>query len=300
MSLPPLTPDQSVKPPRFELRLSLLYAAIFLPMGIHLPYFPLWLEHVGFGAREIGIVLAAPMFLRVVTTLLITASADRARDRANVLLVLSVSTLALSFGYLLPPGYLLILGVSLALAVVWTPHAPIADSLALSGVRRFGSDYSRMRVWGSTAFLVANFGGGFLLSFHRHRRRAFFDFGWDGDGGRRLAGRASARASAQGIATVRHRVAGGRAVFAEAGLSLFRRRVRAGGGQPRLSLRVQLDLLAVARHQRRRYRAPVVVERRRGSRHVRDLHAIVRAHAGMAAGGAGRFGRLLAVGRVPR
>lgn len=165
MSLPPLTPDQSVKPPRFELRLSLLYAAIFLPMGIHLPYFPLWLEYVGFGAREIGIVLAAPMFLRVVTTLLITASADRARDRANVLLVLSVSTLVLSFGYFLPPGYLLILGVSLALAVVWTPHAPIADSLALSGVRRFGSDYSRMRIWGSTAFLVANFGGGFLLSF---------------------------------------------------------------------------------------------------------------------------------------
>lgn len=164
MSLPPLTPDQSVKPPRFELRMSLLYAAIFLPMGIHLPYFPLWLEHVGFGAGEIGIILAAPMFLRVVTTLLITAAADRARDRADVLLALAIAALVLSFGYFLPPGYLLVLGVSLALAAVWTPHVPIADSLTLSGVRRFGCDYSRMRLWGSAAFLAANLGGGFLLS----------------------------------------------------------------------------------------------------------------------------------------
>ncbi len=144
--------------------MALLYVALFLPMGIHLPYFPLWLEHAGFGAAEIGIILAAPMFLRVVTTLLITAAADRARDRADVLLALAIAAFVLSFGYFLPPGYLLVLCVSLGLAVVWTPHTPIADSLALSGVRRFGSDYSRMRIWGSAAFLAANFGGGFLLS----------------------------------------------------------------------------------------------------------------------------------------
>ena len=35
----------------------------------------------------------------------------------------------------------MVLAFSLALAVVWTPHSPLADSLALSGVRRFGSNY---------------------------------------------------------------------------------------------------------------------------------------------------------------
>ena len=37
----------------------------------------------------------------------------------------------------------MVLAVSLALSVVWTPHGPLADSLALSGVRRFGSNYTR-------------------------------------------------------------------------------------------------------------------------------------------------------------
>ncbi|TYR33731.1 MFS transporter [Mesorhizobium microcysteis] len=164
MTLPPLTPDQMVKPRRFELRISLMFAALFLPVGIHLPYFPLWLEHVGFGAREIGVILAAPLFLRVVTTPVVTAFADRARDRANVLVAFVAASLLLSLGYFLPPTYTIVLGVSLVLAVFWTPHAPLTDSLALSGVRRFGSDYSRMRIWGSSSFLVANLAGGLILA----------------------------------------------------------------------------------------------------------------------------------------
>ncbi|MRX35070.1 MFS transporter [Aminobacter sp. MDW-2] len=164
MTLPPLTPEQQVKPRRFELRISLLFAALFVPMGVHLPYFPLWLEAKGFDPEQIAIVLSAPMFLRVITTPLIAAMADRAKDRANVFIFLAASSLLLSLGYFLEPTYLIVLAVSLALAVVWTPHSPIADSLALSGVRRFGSDYAAMRIWGSIAFLAGSLGAGFILS----------------------------------------------------------------------------------------------------------------------------------------
>lgn len=164
MSLPPLTPDQQVKPPHFELRISLLFAAIYLSLGIHLPYFPLWLDHIGFGPAEIAVILAAPMFLRMATTPLIAAYADRAGDRANVLIAVVGASLFLSLGYFLPASYAVVLGVSVLLAVVWAPQGPLADSLALSGVRRYGSDYSRMRIWGSASFLFANVVGGMLLS----------------------------------------------------------------------------------------------------------------------------------------
>lgn len=164
MSLPPLTPDQMVKPRHFELRLSLLFAAIFGPIGVYMPYFPLWLEDSGFSAPEIAVMLSAPMFLRVFTTPLFTAMADRTNDRADVLVACVAAALALSFGYFLTPAYAVVLAVSLALTVVWTPPAPLSDSIALSGVRRFGSDYSRMRLWGSAAFLAGNFGGGLILS----------------------------------------------------------------------------------------------------------------------------------------
>lgn len=164
MSLPPLSPEHLIKPRHFELRLSLLYAALFVPIGLHLPYFPLWLEGQGFSPEQIAIVLSAPMFLRMLTTPLITAMADRARDRANVFVLLAVASLTLSAGYFLEPTYWGVLAVSLTLAVFWAPHAPLADSLALSGVRRFGSSYARMRIWGSAAFLFANFGGGAMLA----------------------------------------------------------------------------------------------------------------------------------------
>ena len=86
MSLPPLLPEQLVKPRHFELRIALIFAALFIPLGVHLPYFPLWLEANGFDAEQIAIILSAPMFLRVVTTPFITGMADRAKDRANVLI----------------------------------------------------------------------------------------------------------------------------------------------------------------------------------------------------------------------
>jgi PPP family 3-phenylpropionic acid transporter len=164
MSLPPLQPEQLVKPRHFELRMSLIFATLFVSLGTHLPYFPLWLQAQGFHAEQIAIILAAPMFLRVVTTPLLTALADRAKDRADVYVALVAATMLLSAGYFLKPTYAMVLAVSLALTVVWTPHSPLADSLALSGVRRFGSNYASMRIWGSAAFLFANLGGGVVLA----------------------------------------------------------------------------------------------------------------------------------------
>ena len=134
MTLPPLTPEQQVKPRHFELRISLLFAALFVPMGVHLPYFPLWLEAKGFDPEQIAVILSAPMFLRVITTPLIyrhgRSGAGTAPTSSSCL---RHSALLLSLGYFLEPTYLTVLAVSLALAVVWTPHSPIANSMALVG-----------------------------------------------------------------------------------------------------------------------------------------------------------------------
>lgn len=142
----------------------MIYALLLIPGAIYTPYFPLWLSVKGFGPEEIAIILSAPLFLRVVTTPIITAFADKANDRANVLTALVVASLLVSLGYFLPPTYLTMLVVSLAFAVAWPPQATIADSVALSGVRRFGSVYANMRIWGSISFLCANFVGGVILA----------------------------------------------------------------------------------------------------------------------------------------
>ena len=144
--------------------MALIFATLFVPVGIHAPYFPLWLEEVGFGPEKIAIILSAPMFLRVATTPVITMLADRARDRANIYTLMVVSSLLVSLGYFLPPTYAVVLLVSLAFAVVLTPQSPLADSLALSGVRRYGVRYPKLRIWGSASFLCANFVGGLVIA----------------------------------------------------------------------------------------------------------------------------------------
>lgn len=164
MPLPPLSPEQRVKPRHFELRVALIFAFLFIPQGIHMPFFPVWLESKGYDVGQIALILSLPMFLRVVTTPFVAAFADRARDRADILIVLVVTSLALASGYLFFDGYAAVLAISILLAIAWTPHAPLTDSLALSGVRRFGSNYTRMRIWGSSAFLFANLAGGVIVT----------------------------------------------------------------------------------------------------------------------------------------
>ena len=158
--------NRAIKPRHFEARIALIFATLFVSTGVNLPYFPLWLEAKGFDPEQIAVILSAPMFLRVVTTPLITALPDRAKDRADVLMVL-VAALVAGLSRLLPSNDLRRrAGVTLVPTMVWTLHGPLADSLALSGVRRFGSNYPRMRIWGSAAFLSAN---------SRRRRRAGLD-----------------------------------------------------------------------------------------------------------------------------
>ena len=130
--LPPLSPQQQVKPRHFELRMSLVFVAVFMPNGFYLPYFPLWLRESGFGPEQIAVLIAAPMFVRVAAGPTVSALADRAPDRAPVLMLLALLAAGSACGYLLPPVYSLVLCVSLVFSIFWGPHSPLADSLALS------------------------------------------------------------------------------------------------------------------------------------------------------------------------
>ncbi|MDA7947553.1 MAG: MFS transporter [Hyphomicrobiaceae bacterium] len=147
----------------FTVKLSLFYGAVFLLIGFHLPYFPVWLEWRGLSPAEIGIVLSAPLIVRVFATPVISFTADRLGDRRFVIVLLSWGTL---FGYLLftlVQGFWAVLGIAILTAVAWTSIMPVTEAVAMDGVRRDGHDYGRMRLWGSLTFIFASFGGGLAL-----------------------------------------------------------------------------------------------------------------------------------------
>ncbi|MGH6860120.1 MAG: MFS transporter [Phyllobacterium sp.] len=151
------------KPARFELRISLAYFAIFMSTGLHLPYFPLWLEYRSLTPTQISIVLSMPLFVRVIAAPLVSMLADRSNDRAHVLSVTTTLAAIVAAFYFVPFGFAGILVVSLVLSPPWTSQIPVADTIALSGVRRYGVDFARMRVWGSISFLLTSFVAGFFI-----------------------------------------------------------------------------------------------------------------------------------------
>ena len=143
--------------------ISLYFAAIFLSVGVHLPYFPVYLAAVGLTPDEIGIVLAVPMAARVVTLAAMGALADRIGSLPRALLAYSIAALAI-FGLVrVSSGVVALLLVSLAFTVVWTSQLPISDAVAMAVARTGRATYGRMRLCGSSAFIAASLAAGAAL-----------------------------------------------------------------------------------------------------------------------------------------
>src|SRR5262245_30695403 len=144
-------------------RVSALFAAFFFVAGLNVAYLPLWLAWTGLGPREIAIVTAAPLFVRVAATPLIAFAADRSGEHRRFLVALSWGVLGALLVLTQARGFWAILACALVFAVAWTTIMPLTETVAVAGVKAAGLDYGRMRLWGSLSFVAASFGGGLLL-----------------------------------------------------------------------------------------------------------------------------------------
>src|SRR5262245_55560291 len=77
---------QSPRGSGFALRLKIFYAALFIALGVQLPFLPVWFAARCLDAREIGLALAIPMLVRVFAIPVATQLADR-HDALRALIV---------------------------------------------------------------------------------------------------------------------------------------------------------------------------------------------------------------------
>lgn len=147
----------------FAARVSLLFAAACVISGTQTPYLPVWLDWSGLSAREIAIVMAAPMFARVAVTPAIAFAADHFGDHRRFLIGLAWAGLAALIALTQSATFWPILVLTLLFALATSTIMPLTDTVAMSGVRAAGLDYGRMRLWGSLSFIVASFCGGWVV-----------------------------------------------------------------------------------------------------------------------------------------
>src|SRR5258706_350272 len=148
---------------RFVLRLSLFYGAFFVYAGLSMPFMPAWLAAKGLDAREIGIVLATPLVVRLIAVPLSTRLADRFGVLRQALVAVSIASIAGFVLIGLGSGFHSILAAFALAALAISPVLPLADAYALRGLQGGAHRYGSVRLWGSVTFIIANLAGGLLL-----------------------------------------------------------------------------------------------------------------------------------------
>src|SRR5262245_60041951 len=147
----------------FAARTAVYYAAFSLLIGLHMPLFPLWLEARGLDAAQVGLVLAAPAFARIIAVPLATRAGDRVFGLREVLIVCSVAT-ALGYAALgFITGAAAVLVLAMLASVPHTPVTALLDAYALRGLKARKRAYGPVRLWGSVSFIAANLAAGLML-----------------------------------------------------------------------------------------------------------------------------------------
>lgn len=144
-------------------RLSAIYAALFGVLCISLVYLPEWLSRSGFSTAQIGLVLAGATWLKVPMTLLAGNLADQLGRRKRVLIFIAAmfaAGLPLLFA---ARGFWQVWLVWALLGALVSTLVPLCDSISVTGVRRDGLSYGRMRMWGSLSFLLISIVGGIVV-----------------------------------------------------------------------------------------------------------------------------------------
>ena len=145
------------------LRLSAFYGAVFAFVGVHMPFWPVWLESRGLSAAEIGLALSAGMWVRIFAGPIVTDRAERIGRRRG-LVGLAALALLLFAGFALAQDFWTILALSAGFSLFWAAIMPLGEALTLGHVYARKLDYGRIRLWGSLAFIATAMLGGRLLT----------------------------------------------------------------------------------------------------------------------------------------
>ncbi|HAZ41798.1 MAG TPA: MFS transporter, partial [Methylococcaceae bacterium] len=145
------------------LRLSAFYALYFGILGVLLPYWPLYLENVGFGPGAIGALMAILPATKIVSPAFWGWLADRGGLPLRYIRwtsFLSAVSMALLISHPTNIGW--IGSAMVAFGLFWNGPLPLFEAVTLAHLKGRGG-YGRIRLWGSIGFILSVAAGGSLL-----------------------------------------------------------------------------------------------------------------------------------------
>lgn len=147
-------------------RLSFGVSGLYLSLYLHYGFFaflPLWLKTTGASPQEIGLLVAIPLILRLLTVAPFSAWTGRrglVRDAIALTAFASAAIVLMLMGH---ADHARRVAIVIAFSIVWDQIPVLTDAYAVMAVRARSLDFGRIRVWGSIAVVASNAAAGWVI-----------------------------------------------------------------------------------------------------------------------------------------
>lgn len=147
-------------------RLSIGVSGLYLSLYLHYGFFaflPLWLKATGASPQEIGVLVAIPMILRLLTVAPFSAWTGRrglVRDAIALTAFASAAIVLMLMGH---ADHARRVAIVIAFSIVWDQIPVLTDAYAVMAVRARSLDFGRIRVWGSIGVVASNAAAGWVI-----------------------------------------------------------------------------------------------------------------------------------------
>lgn len=136
-------------------RLSILYFVYFALVGVISPYWPVYLNAIGFSGNQIGLIIALPMLTRIAAPSVWGWLADRSGRYLQVVRIGSLAAFIAFTGLFFVSGFWGVVLFTCVFTFFWNAILPQIEVITLDCLKDNSHFYSYIRLWGSIGFIVA-------------------------------------------------------------------------------------------------------------------------------------------------
>jgi PPP family 3-phenylpropionic acid transporter len=144
-------------------RLSGFYFFYFGSVGALVPYWSLYLHHLGFDAKTIGELIAIVMATKIIAPNLWGWLAAHTGYHVTLVRISSLLAMICFAGVLLRQDYLWLVMVMVTFSFFWNAALPQFEATTLAHLGQQAYRYSQIRLWGSIGFIITVSLFGWLL-----------------------------------------------------------------------------------------------------------------------------------------
>lgn len=135
-------------------QLSLFYALFFALVGCSMPYWGLYLQHLGFDHQEIGALIAAFSAVRIFAPNLWAWWSQSFQSPLRMVRVAGTLTAVCFSAIWIAEGFWQVLAVMALYGFFWSAMLPQYEVITMRATANCVEKYSRIRLWGSVGFIV--------------------------------------------------------------------------------------------------------------------------------------------------